>query len=55
MRHPKKLCDLAALLVMVLERLYSNPYVCAVLENKCDFAISVNDGIFYITVQMVSS
>ena len=46
MRHPKKVCDLAPLLVMVLERLYSNPYVRAILENECDLSILVNDGFF---------
>ena len=46
MRHPKKVCDLAPLLVMVLEQLYSNPYVRTVLENKCNFAVFVDDGFF---------
>ena len=46
MRHPKKVCDLAPLLVMVLERLYSNPYVRTVLENKCNLTIFVDDSFF---------
>ena len=46
MRHPKNVCDLAPLLVMVLERLCSNPYLRTVLENKCNLTIFVDDSFF---------
>ena len=40
MLFTKKYYNLAPLLVMVMERLYSNPYVRTVLENKCNLASS---------------